>query len=228
MAIFWLVIGLGLLRTSESIPPTLQPGAPVQYCSQQQCTDISTTLKALLTDQQTAKGKDCAELYKGGIRRSGVYTINLLNGGGDVDVYCDMKTDGGGWTVFQRRMDGSVDFYRDWAAYKYGFGNLNGEHWLGNKYIHLLSNQGPYELRVDLEAATREKGYAKFAYFAIGDETVKYRLTAGAFSGNIGDSFSQHSGDPFTTKDNDNDEYSGNVRCSTKEHGGTTTVTVLT
>lgn len=33
--------------------------------------------------------------------------------------------------VFQRRMNGKVDFYRSWKEYKYGFGNVSEEHWIG-------------------------------------------------------------------------------------------------
>jgi len=33
--------------------------------------------------------------------------------------------------VIMRRMNGKVNFYRNWTDYDRGFGNLHGEFWLG-------------------------------------------------------------------------------------------------
>ena len=71
-----------------------------------------------------------AELYKSGRRVSGVYPIDP-DGLGAFNVYCDQTTAGGGRTVIQERMDGSVNFNRTQEDYKHGFGNLVGEFWLG-------------------------------------------------------------------------------------------------
>lgn len=35
--------------------------------------------------------------------------------------------------VFQRRQDGSVDFYRNWTEYQHMFGDLEGNFWLGEQ-----------------------------------------------------------------------------------------------
>ncbi|KAL4689563.1 hypothetical protein H8959_012354 [Pygathrix nigripes] len=85
--------------------------------------------------------RTCKDLLDRGHFLSGWHTIYLPDCR-PLTVLCDMDTDGGGWTVFQRRMDGSVDFYRDWAAYKQGFGSRLGEFWLGNDNIHALTAQG--------------------------------------------------------------------------------------
>ncbi|CAH3173844.1 unnamed protein product, partial [Porites lobata] len=158
--------------------------------------------------------KNCAELYKAGKRSSGVYKIDP-DGVGVFDVYCDQTTAGGGWTVFQKRLDGSVNFYRSWNDYKKGFGNLNGEFWLGLDKIHHLTKTKS-KLRVELEDFNRNTAYAEYSYFAIADERSKYKLSLGTYSGNAGDSLSYHKSSSFSTKDRDNDSSDSNCATSYK------------
>ena len=104
-----------------------------------------------------------------------------------IQVLCDMTTEGGGWTTFQRRMDGSVDFFVDWALYKNGFGNLKGEFWLGNDNIHRLTASANMLLRFDMEDYERERRYAEYTTFSVADENDNYRLTIGGYRGTAGD-----------------------------------------
>lgn len=160
--------------------------------------------------------KNCAELYKAGKRISGVYTINPDNDGA-FDVYCDQKTAGGGWTVFQKRLEGSVDFYLGWHDYKQGFGNLNGEFWLGLDKIHRLTKERS-RLHVDLEDTTGKTAYAEYDFFGVASERSKYKLSLGKYSGTAGDSLSYHRGMAFSTKDRDNDLNGGD--CANRCKGG--------
>ena len=121
-----------------------------------------------------------------------------------------MRTDGGGWTVFQRRQDGSVDFHRGWNDYKSGFGQLTAEFWLGNDKIHRLTAARPSSLRVELKDWNGVRVYAKYGTFNVGDEQAQYRLELGSYSGTAGDSLTYHNNLAFTTKDRDNDRHGGN------------------
>ena len=99
-----------------------------------------------------------------------------------------MTTDGGGWTVFQRRLDGSVDFYLGWESYKNGFGDLKGEFWLGNDNLHRLTAANDVTLRVDLEDFDGNIKYAEYTTFKVGDEADKYKLLIGGYSDTAGNS----------------------------------------
>ncbi len=98
---------------------------------------------------------------------------------------CDMETTPGrGWAIFQRRVDGSVDFYRKWTDYKNGFGNLTGEFWLGLDKIHRLSSSDQNVLRVDLKTFENETADAVYESFSVGNESEAYVLNFGNYSGN--------------------------------------------
>ncbi|XP_065198673.1 angiopoietin-related protein 7-like isoform X3 [Sycon ciliatum] len=139
-----------------------------------------------------------------------------------VTALCDQETDGGGWTVFQRRQDGSVDFYRDWNAYKRGFGSAAGEFWLGLDILHYLTSQAgsTYELRIDMMfKTTGEKHYAKWSTFRVEGEANNYRLHVSGFSSpTLVDSMRVHNGQQFSTRDRDHDSHSSD--CSNRYKGG--------
>uniref|UniRef100_A0A1X7THB2 Fibrinogen C-terminal domain-containing protein n=1 Tax=Amphimedon queenslandica TaxID=400682 RepID=A0A1X7THB2_AMPQE len=162
--------------------------------------------------------RDCKSLFDNGIATSGVYTVNP-DGGTPFEVYCDMETDGGGWTVFQRRQDGSVDFYRYWNDYENGFGNLTGEFWLGLSKIHRLTEEGSNTLGVKLGDFEGNTAYANYSTFSVSDGSTEYILTVGGYSGTAGDGLitdpayghqHNHNGMKFSTRDNDNDQNVGN------------------
>ncbi|CAH3158027.1 unnamed protein product, partial [Pocillopora meandrina] len=151
-----------------------------------------------------SEAKSCTQLLKDGFTSNGVYTINP-DGGKPIRVLCDMTTDGGGWTVFQRRLDGSVDFFRDWKSYKEGFGSLSGEFWLGNDNLHRLTAADDVMLSVELEDFDGSIKYAEYTTFKIADEVDKYRLLVEGYKGTAGDSMKPHNHMQFSTKDQDND-----------------------
>ena len=109
-----------------------------------------------------------------------VYPYGIANT--SVPVYCEFAEDGI-WTVIQKRIDGSVDFYRDWIEYKEGFGDVSGEHWVGNDVIHQLTSQSQYALKVILTDWDNVTKYALFTTFSISDETDDYRLSIAVYSG---------------------------------------------
>ncbi|XP_050776182.1 tenascin-X isoform X32 [Gopherus flavomarginatus] len=147
--------------------------------------------------------RDCVEEQLNGPGPSREVTIYL---GGDrqrpLQVYCDMETDGGGWLVFQRRMNGQTDFWRDWEDYARGFGNRSQEFWLGNDALHELTAGGEQELRVDLRAGA-EAVFAQYQRFRVDPPSEHYRLHLGSYRGTAGDALSYHSGSVFSTRDRD-------------------------
>ncbi|XP_068134998.1 fibrinogen gamma chain isoform X2 [Hyperolius riggenbachi] len=220
-----------LTTNTQKISLLKQKIATLELQCQQPCKDT--------VEIQELTGKDCQEVANKGARISGLYFIKPLKAKKQFLVYCEIEPSGSAWTVLQRRLDGSVDFNKNWVQYKEGFGYLSPkdttEFWLGNEKIHLISTQStmPYVLRIELEDWNGQKSTADYSTFRLGSEKDKYRLTYAYFlDGEAGDAFdgydfgddpsdktnTGHNGLPFSTYDKDNDKYGGN--CAEQEGAG--------
>ncbi|XP_060604598.1 fibrinogen C domain-containing protein 1-like [Ruditapes philippinarum] len=204
------------LKTSENERKMLQSIAE-QVQQNQQNTKQIENIETLITNLYSKMEylfypTSCRSLTAMGKAGNGVKQLRQ-----GFEVYCDQTTDGGGWIVFQRRLNGKTDFYRNWAEYKKGFGDLNGEFWLGNEHLSLLTSDGEHDLRIEIEDFEGNSAYAKYSKFKIYPEENNYKLEVSGYSGTAGDSLEYHNGMMFSTYDRDHDTRSTN--CAEKHHG---------
>ncbi|CAF0765141.1 unnamed protein product [Rotaria sp. Silwood1] len=187
------------IENSDDDGATILGGAP--------CTRIA--VNGLVPSREYAF-IDCSEVYLAGKRSSGIYEIWPRTSPKPFRVLCDMDTDGGGWTVIQRRGDYNQQshFFVTWLSYKRGFGDLTRDFWLGNEKIHSLTTQDEYRLHIDMEDFNDQSRFVDYEWFFITDEQTKYTLNLGRYitTSTGGDSLSYNRGMRFTTRDQDNDQ----------------------
>ncbi|XP_034651287.1 fibrinogen-like protein 1 [Drosophila subobscura] len=135
-------------------------------------------------------------------------------------VPCEgLPSAGPGWMAIQRRLDGSVNFYRNWDQYSKGFGKLNGEFFIGLEKLHRMTNSQPHELYISFRRFNGETSYAHYDDFVIGSEEEGYELKLlGHYQGNSSDALRTHDKMKFSTFDRDNDEFT-HMNCAEYHHG---------
>ncbi|XP_042242707.1 techylectin-5A-like [Homarus americanus] len=167
---------------------------------------------------------DCADLLLMGHSTSGVYDIYPFRCkcSKPVKVWCDMETEGGGWTTFVSRQvqDKRENFSRTWDDFQAGFGNSSAEYYLGNEILHTLTSSRGYILRADFHTKEGYYKWAKWSKFIVNNPTTKYKLDVGGFQtiSLTDDCMAQFNGRPFSTWDFDNDPSSSNHALT--YHGG--------
>ncbi|CAL4220729.1 unnamed protein product, partial [Meganyctiphanes norvegica] len=189
----------------------------ITHCSKE---DGFQALPSNMGVKQVAR--NCLDLLHDGITDSGpaiIYPYLEDNTNPPVLVRCDQQTDGGGWTVIQKRYDGTEDFYRSWSEYADGFGSIAQEHHLGNEVIAAITGQSVNELRVDLEAWDGATAFAHYQMFHVDSADKEYRMVAGLFDGTAGDSLYDNVGQAFTTFDDDNGDWSSNCADAELRYG---------
>uniref|UniRef100_A0A6B0V7Q2 Putative ficolin/ixoderin n=1 Tax=Ixodes ricinus TaxID=34613 RepID=A0A6B0V7Q2_IXORI len=145
----------------------------------------------------------CAQLRRQGQNMTNHYNITAHN---KFLVWCDMETDGGGWTVIQRRSETEgegMEFEQSEANYAVGFRHSKSpSYWIGNENIHALTTHpnNRQVLRIEMTRATKEKIIVQYTTFQVGSKKEHYQLTIGGYSSPNGsnyDALKHHNGGEF-------------------------------
>ncbi|XP_072325489.1 fibrinogen-like protein 1-like protein isoform X1 [Scyliorhinus torazame] len=162
--------------------------------------------------------KDCSAIRG----KSGLHVIKP-NGSPPLVVYCQLSRFGGGWTMIQKNTRRTkITWKESWTAYKFGFGNILQDHWLGNEYIFKIISQGNYKVMFLICNRSGRERVAYYDSFAIANERSGYQLSLGRYSGNAGNALigtvksGVHDNMKFSTFDRDQDLSRANCAQSCK------------
>ncbi|WAR30621.1 SCA-like protein, partial [Mya arenaria] len=181
------------IRGTENAVTRLQGIIPAMVAMKREMENFLETLPS-----------DCSEYYDRGYRKSGVYVIHPITVQSSSHVMCHMTQDGG-WTVIQQRFNGSVNFKRNWTNYSRGFGSIEGEHWLGNYLIHLLTSNRNYSLEIVMVDFYDVTWLVNYDHFSLSEPNEEYSLEVSGYHGNATDGMGYSTNMAFSTIDNDND-----------------------
>ena len=131
---------------------------------------------------------------------------------------CEMSK--GGWTVIFNKVNANATFDKPWDDFRDGFGEIDGDHWLGLNQMSLLTQRTRMELRVEMSNGDQDRDVFEYEYFLVGSEADRFRLKISqlALSSPNTDLFAYHNNMYFTTRDKDNDNYS--LNCASVKSGG--------
>ena len=117
--------------------------------------------------------------------------------------------------VIQRRVDASVDFEsKTWCDYVRGFGDVNGNFWIGLEKMHQLTTAQPMSLEISVTTFTGKPFTIYYKKFSVSDAPSNYKLLVSGYSQSSNRLLydplaSYHNGLMFTTRDRDNDKRAG-------------------
>ena len=182
----------------------------------------------MATAQNHCRPKDCYDLRCYGLSEGQdgphiIYpdTAKLPS----LNVSCDQEAHGGGWIMYQRRVDGTLNFTRTFEEYKSGFGD-NGDNttelWLGNENVYqLLQSYGNkvVDLRIEVDAFDGDLGWIESSSFTMRNEANQYGVrwaTTTASKPSMVSQWDKHKTHSFKTFD----KPGTGVRCLTVYKGG--------
>lgn len=218
-AIDRLINGVGFSSSNASSSSSSSSDASLDewFSSFQQLEDRYHLIGRNLTD-------DCEPTTEDEPAEDGLRLLEMGKGGRPMLVFCRE-----GWIVVARRVDGTLDFDRNWRDYSLGFGSPVSEYWIGNQVLHRLTttdrdndddndHDDCTSLRIDMTDIYGERWRAEYQSFRVESEETGYRLEVRGYSGNATDALSYQNGMAFSAKDRDMDASA--THCARNYRGG--------